>query len=78
MAKLSNELHAAYNWIDAAGEFSIAIEDPAKYAAESAKNWRDNSERGDTEITESDLLQAIEFERLARTDPHRVGRRGHG
>ncbi len=60
--KLSDELHAAYDWIDAAGEWKEAIADPGKYAREAAANAQQNDAGSD--VNESTLAGAIEYFRL--------------
>jgi hypothetical protein len=56
---LANHLHAAYDWIDSAGEWDQAISNPAQYAREAAANAAEHDE---SDVTESDLLDAIAFE----------------
>jgi hypothetical protein len=61
---LEERLHAAWNWIDSAGEWEESLADPDAYAAEAANNWRDNGS-GD-EVTVSDLLAVILWEQARR------------
>jgi hypothetical protein len=65
-ANLPAELHTAYEWIESAGEWREALAEPASYAKAAAKNWREHREPGDTEVTESDLWDAIEWQREHR------------
>ncbi len=60
---LDTDLHAAYDWIASAGEWGEALAAPEKYAAEAAANWQQNRDAGGAEVTESDLLAAIEWHR---------------
>jgi hypothetical protein len=62
--KLPEHLHAAYEWIDSADEWSEAIASPDSYAREAADNWS-NNESGD-EVTEADLLSVISWESKRR------------
>jgi len=54
--ELPEHLFAAYNWIETAGEWAEAIEQPHKYAPAALRNARRN-EVLDIEL--SDLLEVI-------------------
>lgn len=56
--QLPEELFAAYEWIQSAGEWDEALAEPTKYAAEAAENARQNDV---TDVTETDLLSVIEW-----------------
>ena len=56
---LPEQLHAAYDWIDSAGEWDEALADP-NYAREAAENA---AQHGQHDVTESDLDDVIEWYR---------------
>ena len=61
---LPEDLHAAYEWTDAAGEVNElrSLEGPAltRYCRESARNWRDNDGTG-AEVTADDLSRLADW-----------------
>ena len=56
--RLSPRLHDAYEWIASAGEWEDALSSPEQYASDAAANA---AEHGHSDITESDLLDVIEW-----------------
>jgi hypothetical protein len=56
-AQLPQHLHAAYDWIDSAGEWTEALSDPG-YAAGAYANA---VEQNQSDVTQSDIEDAIEW-----------------
>jgi len=59
-AELPEHLYAAHRWISASGEWSEAKQSPAEYAKKAAENAVENEQY---DVTESDLLEVIEWSR---------------
>jgi hypothetical protein len=55
---LPESLYAAHQWISSAGEWNEAVENPERYAADAARNAVENEQ---FDVTESDLLDVIEW-----------------
>jgi hypothetical protein len=55
---LPDHLHAAWNWIDSAGEWEEALKSPKSYARAAYKNA---VQHGTTDVTVSDLIEVIEW-----------------
>jgi hypothetical protein len=66
--RLPEHLYAAFDWIDAAGEWEEAMRAPTTYARAAAANARKHGER----IGQSDLFEVIEW---VRTTPSARRRR---
>ena len=64
---LPQRLHAAWDWIDSAGEWDDAIAAPSAYAGRAARNAKNH----DHDISKEELLEAIEWEAAKRRAPHR-------
>lgn len=59
MRKVPEQLHAAYDWIDCAGEWDEALSDP-DYPADAAVNALEYNQ---SDVTEEDLYAVIEWYR---------------
>jgi hypothetical protein len=55
---LPAHLHAAFDWIDSAGEWDEALAGPAVYAAEAFANAVEHDQ---ADVTEADLLEVIRW-----------------